>query len=223
MAIQLRRNTTSGTIPHPAELVSGEVAINTADLELYAEDTAGNVLPLNRPAYPSVKPKSGEYQCGMIVNNTVSTLALTANRAYWYPFVAGHTVTLDRASIWVTSAVASSLARVGLYASDPDGWPIGTALYESGDLNCATTGEKFDTCTLTLRRGEQYWAVVHSSSTQVVRAALRTEMIQVYAHPNTAYPSSMIYNTQTFALGLPGVGSFTYSNLNVPLVYWRTA
>lgn len=223
MAIQLRRNTTSGAVPHPDELISGEVAINTADLELYAEDTGGAVHPLCRPAYPSVKPLSGEYQSGMIVNNTVSTQALTANRAYWYPFIAGHTVTLDRASIWVTSAVASSLARIGLFASDSDGWPVGSPLYESGDLNCATTGEKFDSCTVTLRRGFQYWSVVHSSSTQVIRAALRTEMIQLNAHPNTAYPPSMIYNAQSFALGLPAVGSFTYSNLNVPLAYWRSA
>lgn len=223
MAIQLRRNTTSGVIPHPTELISGEVAINTADLELYAEDTGGAVHPLDRPSFPRIKPLTGEWFTPMIVNNTLSTQAMTANRAYWHPFVSNYNMTFDRVSIWVTTAVASSLARVALFASDADGRPTGTALYESGDLNCATTGEKFDTAAVSIRRGFVYWYAVHASSTQTLRAMLRTETICIHANPNTAYPNSMLYNAQSFALGAPAPGSFTYTNVNIPLAYWRLA
>jgi len=221
--IQLKRSSTAGLVPLASELEAGELAINTADLELYAEDSVGSVVPVSRPAYPSVKPRSGAYQCGIVVNNSLTTRQMTADRAYWYPWVCGRTVTVDRASIWVMTAVSSSLARIGLYASDADGWPAGSALYTSGDLNCATTGEKFDSASLTFRRGEQYWSVVHSSSTQTLRAVLRTEMVVIEPNPNTAYPASQIYNSQTFSVGLPSTGSYTLENGNIPLVYWRTA
>lgn len=226
MAIQLRRNSTSGIVPHSTELVSGEVAINTADLELYAEDTAGTVAQLARNTYPAVKPPSGQWQTGMSGTDSTTTRASYANRVWLHPWIPRHTVTVDRAAIWCTAAVAGSLAKIAIFDSDADGWPTGSALWTSTDLNCGTTGEKSATVSLTLRRGQQYWNALHTSSTQTVRAMFRTGFACIQSAPSDVYPYANAYVTSAYGSGMPSApayASLSFDNGNVPLIYWRTA
>lgn len=44
------KNATSGYRPVPSELVTGELATNTADGALYMKDAAGNIIRLNPSA-----------------------------------------------------------------------------------------------------------------------------------------------------------------------------
>ena len=220
--IQIKRSSVAGLVPLASELEAGELAINTADLELYAEDSAGAVHPLGRAAVPSVKPKTAHYICGMTINGTFVNQSLVANRAYWYPLVSGRTVEIDRASVYVSTGAASSFVRIGLYASDADGWPTGSPIFTSGDLSSASTGEKFEACSLTLRRGEQIWTVVHSSAAPALRSISRTYQVPIYVNPLNVSSSSSAYNTQTFALGLPAPTSLLFTTGNSPAVFLRS-
>lgn len=55
MAIQIKRSTTSGSVPNPASLEVGELAVNTADAKLWTKHSNGTLVDLN----PSGGPGGG--------------------------------------------------------------------------------------------------------------------------------------------------------------------
>jgi hypothetical protein len=67
----------------------------------------------------------------------------------------------------VTTAVASSLAKVVVYDSDALGRPV-NLLYESGDMDCSTVGVKTAAISMTLRQDKTYWLGLRFSGTASV-------------------------------------------------------
>lgn len=63
----------------------------------------------------------------------IATIALTANRKYYFPFVCAYDVTITDWILNVTTGPASNAnVRHGIYSADGDLQPTGTVLYDSG-------------------------------------------------------------------------------------------
>jgi len=99
-----------------------------------------------------------------------------ANTFYARSFVAPYrkNPVLDRVGLYVTSGVASSNARIGIYANSRS---ISThypaeLLFDSGDLSAATSNtERTAAPNLTLTPGEVYWAIIFASDAFRLRAS----------------------------------------------------
>lgn len=106
-----------------------------------------------------------------------STLTGVANRCFAYPFVPSTTITINELRLNVTTAVASSLARILIFdnlVNVPN-----NKLYESSNLDCSTTGLKTATTTQTFTAGQIYWLAVHFSSTQAITGITTTALINI--------------------------------------------
>jgi hypothetical protein len=109
-----------------------------------------------------------------VVNGTgLGTVALAANNLFAAPFVAPpRSAMIDRLAVYVTTGVASSTVRLGIYdaTSESNLYP-NNLLWDSGALATATTNAiAGGTPNLTLTPGRLYWAALNSSSNPTVRA-----------------------------------------------------
>jgi hypothetical protein len=146
--------------------------------------------------------------------NSNTTLALAANRADMSPFYTSVPLTIDQIGVLVSTAVASSLARVFIYGSNSEGWPD-NLLYESAsDLDCGTTGYKFLNPAFTFDSGRQYWLGVKSSSNQTVRAINLGNAVNlgITSSTGTTY-GTIIRRTLTFADPMPSSWAFTSTDV----------
>jgi hypothetical protein len=77
--IQLYRTSTASAVPLAANLAAGELAINTADVALFAENASGTVTRImNNPAglvYPTADGTSGQ----LLTTNGSGTISFAAN------------------------------------------------------------------------------------------------------------------------------------------------
>jgi len=88
------------------------------------------------------KISGGNKQYGVPGNafNTVTTLAPTVNRLYYYPVKIPYAVTLTDYMFEVTVAPASDgNIRFGIYAADADMQPTGNPIWDSGSIAVAST------------------------------------------------------------------------------------
>jgi hypothetical protein len=173
---------------------------------------------------PAVIPPTNFYLSPQIVSDTYTTLALIANRVIWIPFVPMRNYTVTGLAVTVTTALASSLARVGIFASDSDGKPTGSSLLTSSNLDCSSTGKKEDTTvSLSITGGTLYYLAVHGSSTQTLRGISRTSLPHLFVDPTTTVGIDGWYiNNQTFASGMPSVSaSILPYNTTTPAPYLK--
>ena len=79
--IQLYRTSTASAVPLAANLAAGELAINTADVALFAENSAGTVTRIMNNAagllYPAADGTAGQ----VITTNGSGTLSFTTPTA----------------------------------------------------------------------------------------------------------------------------------------------
>ena len=79
--IQLYRSSTASAVPLAANLAAGELAINTADVALFAENSAGTVTRIMNNAagllYPAADGTAGQ----VITTNGSGTLSFTTPTA----------------------------------------------------------------------------------------------------------------------------------------------
>jgi len=231
MAIQLKRNTTSGIVPDPAELVSGELAINTADAKLFAKKNDGTVVEIGggggsaAQATPFVIPSANRYRSNMVTAGSYTTLSMTANRIYFSPIIFPMTWSCVAIGSYVTTAGSGASGRVGVYASDSDGYPTGSPLVATGDYNASTTGLKEDTsATYTFTAGTQYWLATTVDATFTLRAIPRASMYEMDIVPLSAGGNVGFYwASWSFALGFPSIVKASLINLsgNFPAVYFK--
>jgi len=215
MAILLKRSTVSGVVPHPTELDIGEVAVNAADARLFTKRTDGTVGEIGGylPSVASVAtpPAGSYYLTAHTTTQTYATVAGVANRVNWCPYIAQRNYAITALAAFVTTAVAGSFIRVGIYADDGTGVPTGAALAVSADLDSSTTGLKETAVSVSLSAGTLYWLAFHSSSTATVRAYSRLGLPELYNDPSTTVGINGWYrNGMTFASGLPSVPSPIY-------------
>jgi hypothetical protein len=125
--------------------------------------SAGNSMFLRRAATPSI--------AGDAAGTALGTLALTASRLYFVPFVPARDVTLTGLRISVTTAAAGA-ASVGIYDNakvSGDDAP-GALLASATGLDTGSTGDKTGSVSITLRAGTPYWASVIAAAAATVRA-----------------------------------------------------
>jgi hypothetical protein len=162
---------------------------------------------------------SGSYVSQAINATALSTIAAAANRLDLFPFVPSRNLTINELAVEVSTLIAASQGRLGIYASDANGNP-GAKLVEGATvIDCATTGAKALAISNTvLAAGTVYWLAVLSSSTQTYRG-VPVAALQSLGH-TTALNSVMTCRraTATFASGLPANAPAT--TLTSSIVPW---
>lgn len=166
---------------------------------------------------------AGTYFSASIGAVNTSTIAQAANRLEFYPFIPARDLSIDELGVDVSTAVASSLARVGIY-SDNAGQP-NALLRGTADLNCATTGAKAEVVTaLALTKGTVYWLAVLASSTQTLRGLPTAAMLPLGMNASGGAYLTTRRATQTYASGLPATApATTLTNAIAPMVRMRVA
>lgn len=146
---------------------------------------------------------SGSYLSQQINASAFSTIAAAANRLDLFPFIPSREIVIDELAVEVTTLIAASQAKIGIYASDANGNPA-ALIAGSGNLDCSTTGAKTAAVgPLTLNAGTIYWLAIHSSSTQTYRG-IPVAALQPLGHNATLNTSYTIRRaTPAFAGGLP--------------------
>lgn len=108
---------------------------------------------------------------GDAAGTALTTLALTAARQYFVPFVVPRKVSLTGLRISVTTAATGS-AAVGIYGNtlvSGDDAP-GRLLASATGISTGTTGDKNGALSITLLPGTIYWASLIASAAATVRA-----------------------------------------------------
>jgi hypothetical protein len=196
--IQLYRTSTASAVPLAANLAAGELAINTADVALFAENASGTVTRImNNPAglvYPTADGTSGQ----LLTTNgsgTISFAAVTGTgdvvRATSPTLV---TPTLGAAS---ATSVANALGAVG------------TPSYTfTGDLNTGLWSPAADTLAFSTNGAE----VARLTSAGYLEAVYSDEVV---ALGNTSTAITINLNQgNVFTATLTGNCTFTLANSN---------
>jgi hypothetical protein len=196
--IQLYRTSTASAVPLAANLAAGELAINTADVALFAENSAGTVTRImNNPAglvYPTADGTSGQ----LLTTNgsgTISFAAVTGTgdvvRATSPTLV---TPTLGAAS---ATSVANALGAVG------------TPSYTfTGDLNTGLWSPAADTLAFSTNGAE----VARLTSAGYLEAVYSDEVV---ALGNSGTATSIdLRQGNVFTATLTGNCTFTLTNSN---------
>jgi hypothetical protein len=109
------------------------------------------------PSYGTVTPLIPLASFGF---NRVTPAATTRGQLDAVPFILGKTATLVAIATGVGTAVAGSLARVGIYAADSTSYAPSILLYSSSEFDCSTTTgiRKDSLVNIVLTAGVVYWA-----------------------------------------------------------------
>jgi hypothetical protein len=120
---------------------------------------------------------------------------LIANRLTAYPFIPAQNITTSNLYIFVNTLAVGALGRILIY-SDLNGKPD-QKLYESANLDCSTTGNKFATTTFNFVAGTTYWLCFHSSSTPTLTAQNIVSLIPIKVVSSTSM-ANHYYAAPTF-------------------------
>lgn len=163
-------------------------------------------------------PTAGGYFSGRYYDNafhpiTRVTSAQAAGRLELAPFFVSEDFAIDRIGVAVSTAVASSLCKILVYDSGSDGWP-GSVVYQSGDLDCSTTGAKEATVSFTFTAGVKYWIGTWANSTQTLRciATGATVSLGPTSNTGTSY-NNMIRRTVSYAGSAPDPFTAVFGDL----------
>jgi hypothetical protein len=168
-------------------------------------------------------PPSGSYVIPSVASLALATIAGAAGRIDFYPFVPAKTFTIDRLALEVTTLIAASQLKIGIYsdlAGIPDALLLGT-----GNLDGASTGVKFEAAAFTFVAGTPYWLAVHFSATTTVRGIAVGGLIQLaYPAAGGTALSTVRRATVTYASGLPNPApAATLNGATAPNVMLRVA
>lgn len=151
----------------------------TGAVTFVAPGTSGNVLTSNGTAWTSASAVTAATQGGFrSAANAFYTgwgfgagagASFTTSRVYYQVFVVGQSVTWTKIGIFVTTAQAGTVARLGIY-----NWSGGiatTRLLDAGTVSLAATGTVEATISQTLSPGIYALAMIADSTTAQLRAA----------------------------------------------------
>jgi Protein of unknown function (DUF2793) len=220
-------NQTNGfaTLPFPLTL-SGQAADPGAPVDgmLWHNSTTGQmkariggvtkIIDAERDM-PFLTPVSTEYvlTTSGTGGGSTGTLAGVANRMNLFPFIPGADLAIDRLAINVTTLVAAALSKIVIYSSDAAGRP-NALIVETADLDCATTGVKNATVSLTLRQGVTYWIGVRNSSTATLSAWAVAATPDINGGTPQTTARKTLQRTLTYATAAPSTWGFLSSEIN---------
>jgi hypothetical protein len=185
------------------------------------------------PSVPFLKPWSNQYTYGGINASNLTTASVNANGLRGYPIILPYNLTINEIGLNVATAAATGEFKYGIFASDADGYPTGSAIVASGITSAATTGYKSTTVSTTLSAFTQYWLCVHVGVVSVVfRAVPVTALVPLVTTSTTStlVPSQLNYAATWSVVKLPSLtpSSLKFSGnwasgLASPLMYLRGA
>lgn len=157
-------------------------------------------------------PASGLYVSSAINATALTTLAGAANRLDFIPFIPDQDITITQLEASVTTLIASSLFKLGLYASNANGLPS-TLLEASGDLSGAAvaTLQYNLPASRVLTAGTLYWLAIHHSSTATHRAIAVGALPGLFQLTGATSETTILRQTVTFASGLPSPATATHT------------
>ena len=164
---------------------------------------------------PYILRESTRYQCGAIDSSSLGAVNVVADSHRMYPVRFPYSIAITEIGATVTTLAATGLFRVGIYASDSNGFPNGSALVTSAQLSAATTGYKPATVSYTLSAGVQYWFAFHSGVATIgFRAIPITGLACLGVDPATTTVANQINTAATWSVAqMPSVsGSFLRSS-----------
>jgi len=164
---------------------------------------------------------TSNYYFGFYQSAATSNLALVANTAYLIPFMIGDADTVTRIGVNVTTAVAATNVRIGIY-NQSGGYPTSLVL-DCGTVSSATTGEKEITISQSLSLGT-YALVVVSDGAPTLAASGITAASAGHLFGFSSSTSAGVAHTATFTYGaLPSTwsASWTRATANVPGTWMR--
>jgi hypothetical protein len=144
----------------------------------------------------------------------------------FYPFIPFVTRTVNELSIEVTTLIAASQARVGIYSSNAGGLPNALLTGAGALLDCATIGQKVSPVapSATLTAGTVYWLAVHTSATQTLRGIAVASMMALGAPATGTTNFSCRRATVLFTSGLPVAAPATVlTSAIMPVIKLRLA
>jgi hypothetical protein len=182
------------------------------------------LIAFNAGITPNCKFLNNQYYSSF--GTTTSALAVSNQTLYYTPFTVYETWSPTRIGINVTTAVAGTIARLGIY-NDVGGQPGGSPLLDAGTVSLATTGEKEIVISPTLPAGV-YWLALAKDSTTGVLLSTETLVATSYRPVNlgsfSATGSNTVYFTQTHgaAAALPTPASLIIlTTLRPPRIWLR--
>lgn len=208
------------------ERLSALITAIKADVDSKAADARVDVVS-NFASPNAGGVVTGQYYDNSFHGTASSTLAGAAGRLDLAPYYTSVPLTIDLIGIAVSTAVASAQAKVVIYSSDANGWPD-ALLYESGALDCGTTGYKFETLDFMFERGTQYWVGVRHSSTATLRTINVSSAVNLGLTSNAASNyATILRRTVTFANAAPSPWNFVngdrVANTTPPSIRFRAA
>jgi hypothetical protein len=231
--VTIRIDKVVAALPAPLEPNTFYAVRTGAGFDLYLTDALGQTAhKVNAPAAtpiahyiaPALLP--GTFITNALNATALGTIAQQANRLEFTPFIPSRDIGIDLLSVEVSTAVAGSQARAGVYGSTAGNLP-GALLSGAGTLlDCATVGAKQSAIAggITLLAGGLYWLACHASSTQSLRALAPGALLPLGLPEtgNTIFGSRRA--TVTFASGLPAnAPATTLTAASVPRVAMRLA
>jgi hypothetical protein len=167
---------------------------------------------------------AGAYISAATNSIALATAPSAAGRLDFYPFIPFTARTIDQLSIEVTTLIAASQARVGIYSSTAGNLPNALLTGAGSLLDCATAGSKVSPVSpsLALTVGTVYWLAVHTSATQTLRGIPLSALMSLGYPVTGATAFSCRRATATFALGLPVTApTTTLTSAIVPVIKLR--
>lgn len=138
--------------------------------------------------------RSGRYYFGHMTGGNTGGATFDTTRPVFGLFIARRAVTLDRIGISVTTAAASTVARLGIYRDDGTGFP-GALLLDAGEVDVSTTGGKEIIISQAITPGA-YWLTMMTNGSTVT----------IESMPQGSQNGWFGYGTLT----ANGAGSFSY-------------
>jgi hypothetical protein len=200
----------------------------TRDLFTYWHVTGGGGVAANYP--PGV--------CG---STAITTQACVAANFYAKPFIAPYrrAPTVGRIGVYVTTGVAASNMRLGIYDSrmmyQGGGRYVANAhpsrlLYDSGDLSTASSAAAVTASpALVLQPGRLYWAVGFTSAAITLRAAASSsnavgfgcvDTINATGHQNGFYGPALYGDPAATYGALPTLFPFVAASVGTPPAFF---
>ena len=175
----------------------------------------GGGFHIIRPTFPSSL-------YSLKINGTPTTTCTTAtNRMTLMPFLPNNDLNSFFVHINVTAASAGVTCKI-LVFSDSLGSPV-NKLYESFDLNCATTGVKFTSCGVAFKKNTVYWVGTITSAAGPTLTQYSIDSMLPISENDTGGSTNWFLSTTSYSYSaVPAVvtsENFTPQTVNCPAVY----
>lgn len=158
-------------------------------------------------------------------NSSYGSTAAGANRFDLAPWFCSSAIRADLLGIECSTAVASALGKIVVYAADPDTDVPTSLIYEGADLDFSTTGFKSQSVNILFDTGKWYWLGLRSSSTASLRTLGNGAAYSIgQAAGNGISIIGGIRRSLTYATAAPDPFGFTASelfNISGPAIVMR--